>query len=59
MTPDIFNELLARIEPHVQRSDAVMKDSITPHEMLVVILRYLATGKGYLLCGAIGSLFIS
>lgn len=45
MTPEVFNELLARIEPHVQRSDTIMRDSITPHEMLVVTLRYLATGR--------------
>ena len=45
MTPDVFNELLAKIEPHIRRSDTIMRDSITPHEMLVVTLRYLATGR--------------
>jgi hypothetical protein len=56
MTPEVFNELLARIESHVQRSDTIMRDSITPHEMLVVTLRYLATGRATASCaGAIGS----
>jgi hypothetical protein len=31
MTPDVFNELLAKIEPHIRRSDTIMRDSITPH----------------------------
>lgn len=45
MTPDVFNELLAKIDPHVRRCDTNMRDSVTPHEKLVVTLRYLATGR--------------
>jgi uncharacterized membrane protein affecting hemolysin expression len=45
MTLEGFNELLVRIKQHVQRSDTIMRDSITSHEMLVVTLRYIVTGR--------------
>jgi hypothetical protein len=41
MKPEVFNELLARTEPHVQSSDTIMRNHITPHEMLLVTSRYL------------------
>ena len=45
LTPDIFNELLERIEPKIRCNDTIMRDCISPQEMLVVTLRYLASGK--------------
>jgi hypothetical protein len=44
MNSEVFNEILGRIEPQIRRDDTIMRDSITPHEMLVVTLRFLATG---------------
>ncbi len=44
MTPELFNSLLDKITPHIQLQDSCMRDCITPHEMLVVTLRFLATG---------------
>jgi hypothetical protein len=35
----------ARIKPHVQSSYTIRIDSKTPHEVFIVTLRYLATGR--------------
>ena len=45
MTPEQFMELLRCVEPLIQRSDTVLRVSITAHEMVVLTLRYLASGK--------------
>ena len=45
MSPAMFNSLLERIEPVIRLQDTVMRESISPHEMLVVTLRFLATGS--------------
>ena len=45
MPPDIFHELLRLITPAIQKCDTVMRDCITPQDMLTVTLRYLASGR--------------
>ena len=45
MSSNEFGEILEIITPEIQRMDTVMRDSITPKEMLVVTLRYLASGE--------------
>ena len=37
MISENFNDLLTRIEPQVRKYDIMIRDSITPHEILVVI----------------------
>ena len=44
MSSSEFNELLDAIAPETQKEDTMMRDCITPKEMLVVTLRYLASG---------------
>ena len=43
----LFNELLAKITPHISRKDTVMRDSISAHDRLCVTLRFLASGCSY------------
>jgi hypothetical protein len=38
-----FNELLEMVTPIIKRRDALMRDSISPAERLVLTLRFLAT----------------
>ena len=44
MTHDQFMELLTYVEPTIIGCDTIMRECITPHEMLVVTLRYLSSG---------------
>jgi hypothetical protein len=41
-------ELLQKIIPRSEKSDAVMRRTITPHDRLSVTLQFLATGRN---CG--------
>jgi len=45
MTSAEFNYVLTAISPCIQRADTVMRDAVSPKEMLVLTLRYLASGK--------------
>ena len=45
MTPEQFLELLRHVEPLIQRSETVLRVNITAHEMVVLTLRYLASGN--------------
>jgi hypothetical protein len=45
MSVDVFKELMEMIEPSIRRSDTQLRESISPEEMLIVTLRYFATGK--------------
>ena len=44
MTPDQFRQLLEYGEPQTERSDTIMRRSITSDEMVVLTLRYIASG---------------
>jgi len=45
MSSQEFNHLLLTITPKLQRTDTFMEDFISAKEMLVVTLRYLASGE--------------
>jgi len=47
MSPEAFTELLELIRPVIQRTDTQLRQSVSPEEMLIVTLRYLATGMAY------------
>lgn len=44
MPPEVFHELLLLVKPLIERQDSIMRDSITAEDMLIVTLRYLASG---------------
>ena len=45
LAPDVFQELLSKVGPLIQREDTVMRPSISPGARLAINLRYLATGE--------------
>jgi len=50
MSSQEFNHLLLIITPQLQKTDTFMRDSISAKEMLVVALRYLASGECMYVC---------
>jgi hypothetical protein len=42
-----FQELLAKVTPHIQRQDTWMREAISAAERLSITLRYLATRDSY------------
>ena len=42
-----FQELLAKMTPHIQRQDTWMREAISAAERLPITLRYLATADPY------------
>ena len=50
MSSQEFNHLLLIITPQLQKTDTFMRDSISAKEMLVVALRYLASGECVYVC---------
>jgi hypothetical protein len=42
-----FQELLAKVTPHIQRQDTWMREAISAAERFSITLRYLATGDSY------------
>lgn len=40
-----FNHLLQLISPRIQKQNTTYRNCISPEEMLIITLRYLATGK--------------
>ena len=42
-----FQELLAKVTPHIQRQDTWMREAISAAERLSITLRYLATGDSF------------
>ena len=52
--PELFQELLAKIGPRIEKRTTKMRQPISPEVRLAITLRYLATGKQllpkYFLC---------
>ena len=44
MPANVFEELLQTVAPCILKCETVMRESIKPEDMLIVTLRYLATG---------------
>ena len=42
-----FQELLAKVTPHIQEQDTWMREAISAAERLSITLRYLATRDSY------------
>ena len=42
-----FNYLLEQLTPKIKKMDTNMRPSLSPRDMLIVTLRYLATGDQY------------
>ena len=42
-----FNYLLEQITPNILKMETNMRPSLSPRDMLIVALRYLATGDQY------------
>lgn len=49
VSPEIFDDLLNRVTPLIQRQDTVFRKAIPPGMRLAITLRYLATGKAFYL----------
>ena len=47
MTPDMFDELLARVGPRITKETTNMREPLSPGLKLAVTLRHLATGAQY------------
>ena len=45
LAPDLFEEILGKVGPLIQKQDTHMRLSISPGARLEITLRYLATGK--------------
>jgi hypothetical protein len=45
--PEMFQEILARVAPRIQRQDTFMRKALEPGLRLAITLRYLATGNSY------------
>ena len=44
LAPDLFNELLSKVRPFIERQDTPMRPAISAGARLALTLRYLATG---------------
>lgn len=47
LSPEMFDEVLERLTPRLQRQDTKFRKAIPPGLKLAVFLRYLATGASY------------
>jgi hypothetical protein len=47
MSPELFDEILVRITPRIQRSDTNFRQAIVPGVRLAITLRHLASGDRY------------
>jgi hypothetical protein len=45
MSPHVFQKLLNIVTPSIKKQDTFMRDSISAEDMLIVTLRYLASGR--------------
>jgi hypothetical protein len=45
--PELFQELLAKVGPHIDRQTTNMRQPLEPGLRLAITLRYLATGDSY------------
>ncbi|XP_024873223.1 uncharacterized protein LOC112455499 [Temnothorax curvispinosus] len=45
--PRLFNILLDKVSPFIQKQDTIMRQCIPPSQRLFITLRYLATGESY------------
>lgn len=49
MTETTYYELLKWMSPHIQKEDTNKRQAINAHEGLSVTLRFLATGRSYII----------
>ncbi|KAJ6639530.1 Protein ANTAGONIST OF LIKE HETEROCHROMATIN PROTEIN 1 [Pseudolycoriella hygida] len=47
LTPSIFNELLAMVEPLIRKQNTKLRQSIPPEKRLAITLKYLASGETF------------
>jgi hypothetical protein len=47
MSPELFDEIVERLTPHIEKKDTAMRKAISPAERLAITLRYMATGNSY------------
>jgi hypothetical protein len=47
MNEQLFNELLKKITPYLTRKGTVMRDYLSVEKILVLTLRFLATGRAF------------
>jgi len=47
MDDNIFQVLLRKVGPFIEKQNTVMRDSIPSHVRLIATLRFLATGRSY------------
>ena len=47
VTPELFNELVDRIGPHLQKNTTFWRKSLEPGLRIAITLRYMATGDSY------------
>ena len=47
MQPEMFDELLNRVGPRIQKNDTLWRKSVEPDLKLAITLRYLAAGDKY------------
>jgi hypothetical protein len=45
VSPEIFDDLLHKVTPFIERQNTVFRQAISPGMRLAITLRYLATGK--------------
>ena len=45
LSPALFESLLAKVTPYIQRQDTYFRKAVSPGMRLAITLRFLATGK--------------
>ena len=47
MDSEAYLELFQKVTPRIKKCESVMRRAVTPHELLSVTHRFLATRRGY------------
>ena len=47
VTPELFNELVDRVGPHIKKKDTFWRKALDPGLRIAITLRYMATGDSY------------